>query len=79
MLVVDTSTDKSNKNQFATMLYTFEHGFPMLYHYRLIEMGSLSTGQSKFEKFQKALEDDMILDHVKRNLVVSFYQFNFIS
>ena len=53
------------------MLYTFEHGFPMLYHYRLIEMGSLSTGQSKFEKFQKALEDDMILDHVKRNLVVS--------
>ena len=55
------------------MLYTFEHGFPMLYHYRLIEMGSLSTGQSKFEKFQKALEDDMILDHVKRNLVVRLF------
>ena len=68
--VVDSSTDKSNKNQFATMLYTFEHGLPMLYHYRLIELDAISTGAAKFEKFEKALYEDGILDYVKRNLVV---------
>ena len=68
--VVDSSTDKSNKNQFATMLYTFEHGLPMLYHYRLIELDAISTGAAKFEKFEKALHEDGILDYVKRNLVV---------
>ena len=54
------------------MLYTFEHGFPMLYHYKLIELDAISTGAAKFEKFEKALQDDGILDYVKRNLVVRF-------
>ena len=53
------------------MLYTFEHGFPMLYHYRILEMASISTGESKLDKFEKILKDDMVFDHVKRNLVVS--------
>ena len=55
------------------MLYTFEHGFPMLYHYKLIELDAISTGAAKFEKFEKALQDDGILDYVKRNLVVIYY------
>ena len=52
------------------MIYTFEHGFPMLYHYRIIEIDTISTGEAKLEKLEKALREDMILDHVKRNLVV---------
>ena len=55
------------------MFYTFEHGFPQLYHYRIIELGTISTGETKFQKIQKALNDDMILDHVKRNLVVRLF------
>ena len=44
----------------------------MLYHYRIIELDAISTGEAKFAKFEKALRQDGILDHVKRNLVVSF-------
>ena len=70
-IIVDGSTDKSNKHLLAVLFQTLEEDVPVTYYYGLLELKTDETAEGQTDVLMDKLKTDLLFPQIK-NRVISF-------